>query len=154
IETYGEVLRVVSHRAVGGASAHLHDGTDCSGTVDTPGMWPYTEDTADGSFFYLSTDEDYSLWESDVDARDATRVDLCGSGIEDELGGTSQMFLAQLGADDCPGTSVVGIRPDGKIGRYNHETGHGDVLATDIEGAPATTLSLAPGGRWSGLRRR
>src|SRR5690625_6622460 len=57
-----------------------------------------------------------------------------------------QMFLAQLGADDFPGTSVVGIRPDGKIWRYNLETGHGDVLATDIEGAPATTMSLAPGG--------
>src|SRR5699024_11837647 len=80
------------------------------------------------------------------EAREATAVDLSGSGIEDELGGTSQMFLAQLGADDFPGTSVVGIRPDGKIWRYNLETGHGDVLATDIEGAPATTMSLAPGG--------
>lgn len=146
IETYGEDLRVVSHRAVDGASAHLHDGTDWIGTVDTTGMWSYTEDTADGSFFYLSTDEDDPLWSYDVEAREATAVDLSGSGIKDELGGTSQMFLAQLGADDFPGTSVVGIRPDGKIWRYNLETGHGDVLATDIEGAPATTMSLAPGG--------
>src|SRR5699024_10076515 len=64
---------------------------------------------------------------------------------EDELGGTSQMFLAQLGADDFPGTSVVAIPPDGKIWRYNLETGHGDGLPTRLQGGPATTTSLAPG---------
>jgi len=145
IETYDD-LRVVSHRAIDGASAHLHDGTDWIDTLDATGMWSYTEDTADGAFYYLSTDEDDPLWSYDVEAREASAVDLSGSGIEDELGGTSQMFLSELDTDDFPGASVIGIRPDGQIWRYNLETGHGDVLATDLDGAPVTTMSLAPGG--------
>lgn len=146
IETYDDDLRVVSHRAIDGASAHLHDGTDWIGALDATGMWSYTEDTADGAFYYLSTDEDDPLWAYDVEAREAAVVDLSGSGLEDELAGTSQMFLSELGTDDFPGASVVGIRPDGQIWRYNLETGRGDVLGTDLEGAPVTTMSLAPGG--------
>src|SRR5690625_5385799 len=103
-------------------------------------MWSYTEDTEDGSFFYLSTDEDDPLWSYDVEAREATAVDLSGSGIEDELGGTCQMFLAQLGADDFPGTSDLGLHTDQKISRYNLETDHGNILATDIEGATGTQV--------------
>lgn len=146
IETYGDDLRVVSHRAVDGASAHLHDGTDWTGALDADGMWAYTEDTADGAFYYLSTDEDDPLWSYDVDSRDPAPVDLSSSSIADELDGTSQMFLAELGTDDFPGASVIGVRTDGQIWRYNLETSHGDVLATDIEGAPVTTMSLAAGG--------
>ena len=101
---------------------------------------------ADGAFYYLSTDQDDPLWSFDVETRSAAPVDLSTSAIAAELGGTSQIFLAELGTDDFPGTSVVGIRTDGQIWRHNLETGHGDVVATEIEGAPVTTMSMAEGG--------
>lgn len=146
IETYGEDLRAVSHRAIDGASAHLHDSTGWIGTLEASGMWGYTEEIADGAFYYLSTDQDDPLWSFDVETRSAAPVDLSTSAIAAELGGTSQIFLAELGTDDFPGTSVVGIRTDGQIWRHNLETGHGDVVATEIEGAPVTTMSMAEGG--------
>lgn len=146
VESYGDDLRVVSHRAVDGATAHVHDGTDWIGTMDASGMWSYTEGTADGAFYYLSSDQNEPLWAYDLDSRAPEPVDLSGSGLEGELAGTSQMFLAELGTDDFPGVTVLGVRTDGQIWRYNLETGRGDVLATDIEGAPVTTMSMAVGG--------
>lgn len=146
IESYDDDLRVVSHRAIDGVSAHLHDGSDWIDDLDATGMWSYTEDTADGAFYYLSTDEEDPLWSYDVQARAAAPVDLADTGIEDELGETSQMFLTELGSDEFPGATVIGVRPDGQIWRHNLETGNSDVLGTDVEGAPVTTMSLAEGG--------
>jgi len=143
IETYDD-LTVVSHREVDGVSAHVRDGSDWVDALDIAGMWHYTQDMADGAFYYL--DGDSALWSYDVAAREATAVDLSESGIEDELTGTSQMFLAELDTAEFPGASVVGVRPDGQIWRYNLATGNGDVLATDTAGAPVTTMSMAPGG--------
>ncbi|MGO1566384.1 MAG: hypothetical protein ACTHXC_00030 [Brachybacterium sp.] len=146
IETYGDGLRVVSHRTVNGASAQLHDGSGWVGTIGTASMWGYTEDTADGAFYFHSRDPEEPLWSYDVDSRTAAPVDLSDSGLAPELEGTSQMFLAELGSTDFPGTSVIGVRDDGKIWRYNLETGHADVLTTALEGAPVTTMSMAAGG--------
>lgn len=146
VENYGDDLRVVSHRAVDGATAHVHDGTDWVGTVNASGMWSYTEGTADGAFYYIASGQDDPLWAYDVDSRTPESVDLSGTGIEGELGGTSQMFLAELGTAGFPGATVLGVRTDGQIWRYNLETGHGDVLPTDTEGAPVTTMSMAVGG--------
>lgn len=143
IETYGD-LTIVSHREIDGISAHLHDGADWVDTLDIAGMWHYTEDTADGAFFYLDTN--FRLWSYDVEAKTATQEDLTGTGIEDALGGTSQMFLTELGGAEFPGKTVLGVRPDGQIWRYNLQTGHSDVLETGTQGAPVTIMSLAPGG--------
>lgn len=143
IETYDDV-RIVSHREIDGVSAHVHDGSEWVDALDIAGMWHYTAEMADGAFYYLDAED--GLWSYDVAAREATAVALAESGLEDEVTGTSQMFLTELDTAEFPGTSVIGVRPDGQIWRYNLATGNGDVLATDTAGAPVTTMSMAPGG--------
>lgn len=146
IETYDGGLRTISHRTVNGASAHLRDAGGWVGTIGTASMWGYTADAADGAFYFHSRDPQEPLWSYDVATRTAAPVDLTGTDLAPEIEGTSQMFLTELETPEFPGTSVIGIRADGKIWRYNLDTGTGDVLTTAIEGAPVTTMSLGEGG--------
>ncbi|HLS25142.1 MAG TPA: hypothetical protein VK063_04635 [Beutenbergiaceae bacterium] len=143
IEKYGDV-RIVSHRAVDGMTAHLHDGSEWVDALDVRGMWHYTADAEDGNFYYLDGQND--VWAYDVNERTTTQIDVLDSTIADELGATSQVFLADLGTQEFPGSSLVGVRADGRIWRLNLQTGHADVILADAQGAPVTTMSIAEGG--------
>lgn len=143
VETYAD-LTVFSHRAVGGATLSVHDGTGWLERVPVGGMWLYTEQSVDGAFYYL--DSGARLHAYDVASRTSRSVDMSGSGVEGETAGTTRMFLAELGTDDFPGTTVVGTRTDGMVWRYNLRTGAGDVLATEPFGSSVTIMSIAEGG--------
>lgn len=143
VERY-EDLRLISHRVVDGATAHVHDGEEWIDSLPVAGMWHYTTETADGAFYYLDSDD--VAWGYDIDAREAFDIGLQDSAIAEETGQTSQVFLADLGLAEFPGSTLLGVRADGQIWRYNLETGHGDVVASQAEGAPVTIMSLAPGG--------
>lgn len=143
VEKYDD-LRIVSHRAVDGMTAHLHDGTTWVDSLDIRGMWHYTADAEDGAFYYL--DGQNTVWAYDVNERSATQIDVHDSAIADELGSTSQVFLTNLGTEEFPGHTLVGVRADGYIWRFNLQTAHADVILAQAQGAPVTTMSIATGG--------
>src|SRR5690625_110533 len=143
VETYAD-LTVFSHRAVGGATLSVHDGTGWLERVPVGGMWLYTEQSVDGAFYYL--DSGARLHAYAVASRTSRSVDMSGSGVEGAPAGTTRMFLAELGTDDVPGTTVVGTRTAGMVRRDELRTGAGDVLATEPFGSSVTIMSIAEGG--------
>ncbi|GAA4430676.1 hypothetical protein GCM10023169_34380 [Georgenia halophila] len=143
IETYEDV-KVVTHREVDGATAHVHDGSGWVDSLAISGMWHYTEQMADGAFYYLGSDGRPRAY--DVGARESAPVDVSGSGIAGEIAGTTRLFLTKLGTEEFPGQTLLGVRTDGRLWRYNLATGHADVILTQAHGAPVTTMSIAEGG--------
>ncbi|MPV36468.1 NHL repeat-containing protein [Georgenia subflava] len=143
IETHGD-LKVVSHRTVDGVNVTV---TDAAATaVDqlyVGGLWNSTEASADGRFYYLDADSRPHAY--DIAARTDSPVQLAPD-VEAALAGTSRLFLVELGTEQLPGHTLVGMRTDGRIWRQNLATGHGDVLAAPAIGSPVTTMSIGEGG--------
>jgi len=143
IETHGD-LRVVSHRAVDGATVTVMDrSASAVDNIFVNGLWNSTEASADGTFYYL--DAGNRVQGYDVAARTSRPLTLAPE-VEGLTAGTSRLFLVELGTAEFPGRTVVGVRPDGQTWRQNIETGHGDVLAAPAVGSPVTTMSIGEGG--------
>jgi len=143
IETY-EDLMVVSHREVEGGTLSVYDGTEWVDRVPVGGMWLYTEQTADNAFYYLDEDDQPHMY--DIKSRSSSPIDLSETEIDGETSGTSRIFLTDLGLDSFPGTTLVGIRTDGQMWRYNLATGAGELLELEAFGSPVTTMSIGEGG--------
>ncbi|WP_166354061.1 hypothetical protein [Phytoactinopolyspora limicola] len=143
IETYDDI-KVVSHRAVDGATAHVHDGTGWVDQLAISGIWLYTEQMADGAFYYLGFDGLPRAY--DVATGESTPVEIADPVVTDAIADTTRLFLAELGTDEFPGHTLLGVRADGRVWRYNLATGHGDVMFSQTHGAPVTTISIGQGG--------
>lgn len=106
----------------------------------TTGSW--TSPAADGTVYYVDGDT-ISGFQPATGAQVA--IDLTDSGIADELGDTNELALFAEGLDGSPGETLVGIRSDGNIWRYQLSSGAGDVLEVGLRGAPATVHSVGTG---------
>lgn len=111
------------------------------GLEGVAGQW--TSDTHDGKLYYVSDD---TMLAYDVRARESVSFGWEDGPLADELDGTNDLALLELGTEDFPGVTLVGARADGKIWRYNLDTGTGDVVDIGIKGAPATVHSMGQGG--------
>ena len=143
VESYRGVT-AVSHRMVDDVNLSLRDESGWVDQIAVGGLWLYTEDAVDGSFYYL--DPEGTPTGYDLAERTATPIDIDGSAIEGATEGTSQLFLIELGTDDFPGQSLVGVRTDGTIWRYSLRTGAADLVHPDPFGSAVTVMSLAAGG--------
>lgn len=143
IETHGD-LTLVSHRTVDGVNVQLHNGATWVDTLRVRGLWLYTEQSTDGVFYYLDASNQPHAY--DIATRTSSAVDLSGTGLADEIAGTSRVFLADLGTAEFPGSTLIGVRTDGAIWRYSLDTGAADVLQPEPFGSPVTTMSIAEGG--------
>ncbi|WP_166349602.1 hypothetical protein [Phytoactinopolyspora limicola] len=113
----------------------------CTQTLrSTVGTW--SKASYDGQFFYVSGDTVYGY---DLDARATVSIGWESSALAAEVEGTISLELVDLGLPEFPGTSLVGLRGDGALWRYNLATGDGDVVSGDIHGAPATVHSIGHG---------
>ncbi|WP_175477197.1 hypothetical protein [Ruania alba] len=146
IETYDDI-RVITHRQVDGATAHVHDGTGWVDSLAISGMWLYTEQMAGGAFYYLGTDGQPFAY--DVAARESSPVDL--GGIAAETAGTTRLFLTELGTEEFPGQTLLGVRSDGRIWRHNRERGR--PVHADPRRAGDGHVHRR-GGRWRRVHRR
>lgn len=141
IETYAGV-KVISHREVEGATAQVHDGTGWVDSLPIAGLWLYSEQMADGAFYYLAADG--QAYAYDVATRESSPVDL--GALVEETAETTRLFVTELGTADFPGQTLLGVRSDGQIWRHNLQTGYGDVIRTETPGAPVTIMSIGTGG--------
>ncbi|NDL59866.1 hypothetical protein [Phytoactinopolyspora mesophila] len=113
----------------------------CSETLEQEvGAW--TRDSVDGLFFYLSGG---SVHGYDIDARETVSIGWDDGPLATQLDGTIALELVELGTEQFPGTTLVGLRGDGTVWRYNLAEGSGDVVTGDIDGAPATIHSVGNG---------
>lgn len=138
-----EDLVLVGYSPGGARSIALYDltaGEWCC--EDIRSMGSSTEESHDGAFYYMSGGQVRGF---DIAARESFSIGWADAGMGDALPGTRSLHLVELGLDDYPGLSLVGIREDGAVWYYNLEEGTGEVVQTDVEGAPATIHSMGLG---------
>ncbi|MEV5764932.1 hypothetical protein AB0L34_10200 [Micromonospora sp. NPDC052213] len=115
----------------------------CTDTVGQPIAFGHmTRGAVDGRFFYASgaTVQGY-----DVATRQTTSIGWEGSPLAAALGTTRAFEPMRLGTPQFPGTTLVGMRGDGTIWRYNLQNRTGDILPNVIQSTPATVHSVGTG---------
>ncbi|HIZ35887.1 MAG TPA: hypothetical protein H9815_08920 [Candidatus Ruania gallistercoris] len=103
---------------------------------------PWTSPSGDGTVYYVDGDTVSGI---ELESGAEVSIDWAGSGIADELDGTTELALLDEGLQDAPGPTLVGIRSDGSIWHYQLAVGVGDVLEIALRGAPATVHSVGTG---------
>lgn len=135
-----EDLVFVGYSPGGDSSMAVYDlgaGEWCCTDVDSLGTW--TEDNHDGAFYYMDGSEVRGF---DIDSRSDFSIGWGESELSGELTDTRSLHLLELDMPDYPGTSLLGIREDGAVWVFNLEDQHGEVIESDIQGAPATIQSM------------
>ena len=142
VERYDDLV-LVGYSPAGARSIALYDLTAeewcCQ---DIRSMGSSTEESHDGAFYYISGGEVHGF---DIAARESFSIGWAESGLADALPGTRSLHLVELGTEEYPGVTLVGIREDGAVWLYDLDEGTGEVVETDVEGAPATIHSMGLG---------
>lgn len=145
VERHGDVVFIsYSPAGAGGDNTAVYDLAArewLPGLEGGAGSW--TEDAAGGLVYYVSGD---TIRAYDIAARQSVTIGWENGPLVNELEGTTDLALVELGTAEFPGTTLVGVRVDGAIWRYDLESGTGDVVHSEIVGAPATVHSLGIGG--------
>ncbi|MGS2618958.1 outer membrane protein assembly factor BamB family protein [Micromonospora sp. LZ34] len=115
----------------------------CTDTVGQPiGFGHITRGSVDGRFFYASDDTVHGY---DITTRETVPVGWEDSPLAAALGTTRAFEPMHLGTPEFPGTTLVGMRGDGTIWRYNLQNRTGDILPNVIQSTPATVHSVGTG---------
>lgn len=144
IVRHGDLV-LVRYRPAGTYNVAIYDLTAgewcCADSLGTNvGLW--TDRSLDGQFYYIQGGRLYGY---DIAARQRASVGVENSPLAGQLGGTTALELVELGTPEFPGTTVIGIRNDGTVWRYNLTNRTGDNITTDITGSPATIHSIGQG---------
>lgn len=124
------------------AAFDLTTNTWCCNDALTYPVGLETETEADGTFYYPVG---RVLYEFDPATGTSKPTSWANSPVADAMPDTVNVETIDLGLPEFPGTSVIGMRTDGTFWRFNPATGHGDIVANEVSGAPVTVHSLGTG---------
>jgi len=102
----------------------------------------WSEAEQDGRMFYSSGSGVHAF---DLATRTTQDIGWAAGSLTAELDGTNDLSLLPIGTPEFPGETLVGVRVDGRLWRFDPATGAGDVLTPGIMGAPATVHSVGHG---------
>lgn len=144
IVRHGDLV-FVKYSPAGTRNVGVYDVTTgqwcCADTIGASvGLW--TKRSLDGRFYYI---EGGTLYAYDVAARQRIAIGWAEGPLAGEIGGTTAIELVELGTPDFPGSTVVGVRDNGTLWRYNLTNRTGDVVSSAIKGSPATIQSIGHG---------
>lgn len=142
VEQFGDRV-LISYSPQGTQNTAVYDlvAQEWLDGIERPaGAW--TAASAEGITYFIDGE---TISGYDLEAGQVVAVDWENSGIADELGGTSDIALFDQGPDGTPGATLVGIKGDGTVWRYELSTGTGDLADPGIVGAPATVHSVGTG---------